>query len=242
MTSESLKKMFIQGIEEHDKIINTLICKHPQCDAFNIDEYFVHRCAQIQQIFRTFALIVSSTNDSHSANAILRVLADHVSSLKLIYTDHSREKIILRHLLYVMDGCKERIKLNKDLKKDANIDDYSKHNADKIIMHEKDVVNKCKRIITRLQLYNPNKSFIDKLIQCKCWRFRDGFKDVYSWKDMYIDVLEMPNNYISYLSQHVHGLAGSIGVNDDNPEYLLYGIALCLQLLFSKTITDYSIT
>ena len=48
----------------------------------------------------------------------------------------------------------------------------------------------------------------------------------------------MPNDYINYLSQHVHGLAGGIGIDDDNPYYLVFGILLLIQNEFCHVITS----
>lgn len=239
MTSTDIKNTFLSGLDKYDNLLDILVSKFPSYNASNIDGYFVYRCGQIQKIFHTFVLIVSSTCDSHSAQAILRILADHVASLKLIYTETSKEKIILRHMLYVMDGCKERIKLNQNLKKDPNIDDPGIHNADRIIKNENEAIRICKNIITKLQIYSQNTAYIDRLLQHACWKYKDEYNNEYKWKDLYKDVLDMPNDYISYLSQHVHGLAGGIGSDDDNPEYLLYGTAMCLQSEFSKTIITY---
>ena len=47
--------------------------------------------------------------DFCSAMAILRVMADTLSALYLIYKEEG-EKLYLRHYLYVMDGVNNRLK------------------------------------------------------------------------------------------------------------------------------------
>lgn len=239
MDTDLFKEIFSQGVEKYNSILFSLINKYPQCTVNDIDGYFVHRCVQIQKMMHTFVSIATTSCDIHSAYAILRMLADHVASLKLIYSNDSKELIILRHMIFVIDGCTERIKLYEDLKRDSNCDDISKNKANQIIGQEYLAKKMCVDLIQGLELYGPNKSTIDKLIKEACWKFKDGFNGKYQWKDLYKEILDMPNDFISYLSQHVHGLAGSIGINDANTNYLLYGIALCLQLEFSKTITNY---
>ena len=238
MNAEDYKQTIVKGISAIDQLIIPLKRKYPQCYSADIGGYFVWRCEQIQKMFKTLLHIASTCDYVHSSNVILRALADHTSSLKLIYCNSDKEVVKLRHFLYVIDGCNERKKINESLINDDNINEDGIAHANLIIDKENNAKNYCENQIQSLNVYKNNPSAIEKLIKQGNWKFREVYKSSYSWKELYKEILDMPNDYINYLSQHVHGLAGGIGIDDDNPYYLVFGILLLIQNEFCHVITS----
>ncbi len=163
--------------------------------------------------------IIERDKDYVVANAVVRIIADSIATLYLIYQS-DEDKIILRHYLYIMDGVCNRLKnLSQRMEYDKRINEAefralenqvteSKRNYEGAYQH-------CILQIHSLSLYDGNKYAIDNLIKNCNWKFKtisssSNNKNQYNWKDMY-KILNMncDSGLFSFLGEFVHGLSTS---------------------------------
>lgn len=184
--------------------------------------------------------VIERDRDYTIANAIVRSLADSISSLLFIYNDSNEEQKFLRHYLFIMDGLYERIKLLPESKEyDHRIkkDEFDKlmqqiHNSKR---NYSDVYNHCILQIKSLPIYNGHTASIDKIIQKNNWKFKSinsfNNNNSYKWNDLYDNLnFNCESSYFSFLSEFVHGLSTSNLNFDINSNVFkpVYGIATSL--------------
>ena len=133
----------------------------------------------------------------------------------------------LRQYLSLADGINERIKAleSSEIGKNSPIlEDLRK---------EKEKYNE---YVRNNPLYKENTQIIDKFIEKHQWRYRDfNSTSKYSWLDLYREKLNMPNDYIHYLSQYVHGLASSMNIqNEETSRATMITLATLICLKFSN--------
>ena len=200
-------------------IIEALGHKYPQAEVDNLESYIAHRCINIHAMFQTFFKCYATQIDVLSANSFMRIFADHISSLILIYETGSEAETILRHYLSVADSCKEA------------------------------VCQHCIDSIKALPIYSTKKGIIDNLIQGNKkgygkynWKYLNlqtydinNYKSCsYSFLRLYTEKLSLRSQHIVLLSQYVHGLAGSVSItNNIIVEAKMKTLAQLLLLSFS---------
>ena len=104
--------------------------------------------------------------------------------------------------------------------------------------HEEKNIQLCNDYVKKLNLYKTNKTAIDCLLRNYNWKFKDlsNFKCSYKWSELYREKLSIKNNYISLISLHIHGLAGSVVISQ-NPQInnlTSRTIATSLMMTFSR--------
>lgn len=214
-------------IQKNDVITKSLDFKYPQCILELTDSYIARRCINIHKMFVTIRGLLEYSNDVCSINSLLRVVADHTAALILIYESPTIEEVSLRQYLSLADGINERIKAleSSEIGKNSPIlEDLRK---------EKEKYNE---YVRNNPLYKENKQIIDKFIEKHQWRYRDfNSTSKYSWLDLYREKLNMPNDYIHYLSQYVHGLASSMNIqNEETSRATMITLATLICLKFSN--------
>ena len=188
----------------------------------------------------TLHSIIERDKDYIVANAVVRIIADSIATLYLIYQS-DRDKIILRHYLYIMDGVCNRLKnLSQRMEYDKRINEAefrvleeqvteSKRNYEGAYQH-------CILQMHSLPLYDGNKYAIDNLIKNCNWKFKtisssSNNKNQYNWKDMY-KILNMncDPGLFSFLGEFVHDLSTSNMVFETDRVFFepIYGISIAL--------------
>lgn len=216
----------------------------------DIDSYILCNARRIHKTANTLCTVIENERDFTTANAILRMLADSMASLYLIYNEDSN-LLELRHYLYIIDGVKSRlcqfpnkITYNNKIKRDeydslcAQVMS-SKQNYEGAYSH-------CVDKLHSYQIYQGHLALIDKFIECGNWKFKNLSsinmkKNKYSWSEMYKKLTPFTNkDNFSFLSEYVHGLSTSnmfveIGNAVFDPIYGIATVLLGLLLNFIHT-------
>ena len=223
---------------------------YPSCSIDDIKAYPLQIAQRIVITSCTLHNIIEREKDFCSAMAILRVMADTLSSLYLIYKEEG-EKLYLRHYLYVMDGVNNRLKyLPNSVDYDNKISKSEYDALCKQIESSKNncngTINHCVSEIHSLSFYHGQMYVIDKLIKSQNWKFKTfdsaNRNNSYSWLEMYeIIKLQCKPTFFSYLSEFVHGLSiSNIAVDIDNTTFEpIYGTTSALLGRLHDFIEDY---
>lgn len=223
---------------------------YPSCSIDDIKAYPLQIAQRIVKMSCTLHNIIEREKDFCSAMALLRVMADTLSSLYLIYKEEG-EKLYLRHYLYVMDGVNNRLNYLPDSVDYDNKISKSEYDAlCKQIESSKnncnETKNHCISEIHSLSLYHEQMYVIDKLIDNYNWKFKTfgsaKKNNSYSWLEMYEKIkLQCKPTFFSYLSEFVHGLSiSNIAVDIDNTTFEpIYGTTSALLGRLHDFIEDY---
>lgn len=222
---------------------------HNPTSVDDIDSYIL---CNTQRIFRTactLQTIINSEKDYITASAVLRMLADSLATLYLIYQEENEDILKLRHYLYVIDGLITRLRyMSRDIQYDHKI---KKEEYDAI--YEQYMNSKrdyeaartlCVNKIKSCNLYKGHAAMVDKLIECGNWKFKNlnSFKmkdNKYSWSEMYKKLTPFTKgDNFSFLSDYIHGLSTSnLIIEEDEIVFEpIYSMALSLLGLLSKLI------
>ena len=189
---------------------------YPSCSIDDIKAYPLQIAQRIVITSCTSHNIIEREKDFCSAMAILRVMADTLSSLYLIYKEEG-EKLYLRHYLYVMDGVNNRLKyLPNSVDYDNKISNSEYDALCKQIESSKNncngTINHCVSEIQSLSFYHGQMYVIDKLIKSQNWKFKTfgsaNRNNSYLWlvKPKLISGLldnDMPQKYVEKLMKKV---------------------------------------
>lgn len=230
-------------------IIEALGHKYPQAEVDNLESYIAHRCINIHAMFQTFFKCYATQIDVLSANSFMRIFADHISSLILIYETGSEAETILRHYLSVADSCETELEALRELKKSKNINEEGRKIVQQEIITKEAVCQHCIDSIKALPIYSTKKDIIDNLIQGNKkgygkfnWKYLNlqtydikNYKSCsYSFLRLYTEKLSLRSQHIVLLSQYVHGLAGSVPItNNIIVEAKMKALAQLLLMSFS---------
>ena len=231
-------------------IIEAIGYTYPKADIDNLESYIAHRCVNIHAMFQTFYKSYATQIDVLSANSFLRIFADHISSLFLIYETGSGKETILRHYLSIADSCETDLEALKELGQSKNINDEGRHYVQTEIKEKEAVCQHCVDAIKALPFYGKNKEVIDNLIQGSRkgygkynWKYIDlqtyDVKNIkgcsYSFARLYAEKLHLASQHVVNLSQYVHGLAGSVAApNNIIVEAKMKTLAHLLIMSFSR--------
>lgn len=183
--------------------------------------YVAHFCYLRLKSFDTFIKVVVEHKDYVSANCLLRMLGDCVAVFRLIYREPDPDLLLLRHALYVIDGCEKNLAVlpEEDINK-GSVPDDELAEANKQIQynreHRQRLMNEAQEILYQSPLQAKDKAAFDKIVKDRNWKFKE-FKDYrkitsnqYKWKELY-DLIGCCKyiDLLSYMSQYVHGLSMS---------------------------------
>lgn len=194
---------------------------YPCASVLNLKGYVAHFCYIRLVSFDTLVKVVVEHKDFVTANCILRMLGDCVAVFRLIYCEPDKDMLLLRHALYVIDGCERNLKvltednINEGLLPVDELEDSNntvKYNRE----HRQRLMREAQQIIDNSPLKAENKDVFDKIVDDRNWKFKE-FKDYkktksnqYQWADLYklIGCCE-DFDLLSYISQYAHGLSMS---------------------------------
>lgn len=180
--------------------------------------YVAHFCYLRLKSFDTFIKVVVEHKDYVSANCLLRMLGDSVAIFKLIYREPDQDLLLLRHALYVIDGCERNLavlpeeEINKGTVPDDELEEVNKqiqYNRE----HRIRLMNEAQEILDHSPLQIKDKAAFDKIVKDRNWKFKEfnsSKSNQYKWKELYnlIDCCKYID-LLSYISQYAHGLSMS---------------------------------
>jgi hypothetical protein len=203
----------------------------PSTSVNDVPGYALEFCRKTLVQASTMVKVANEREDYNTACSLVRILADNVSTIRLIYGTDDVEEKILRHLLYVMDGVSTRYEYLKNRPKeyDGKISREAYGTLCLQVQEAKDnalgCITFCTNEIKARLGYSARQKNYDVLIKYRNWKFKTidkpRPKDAYTRKEMY-GMLDVDNagEMFSYFSQYIHGLSiSNIVLNDpDNFE------------------------
>lgn len=186
----------------------------------DLNGYVAHFCYLRLISFDTFIKVVWEHKDYVSANCLLRMLGDSVAVFRLIYMEPDKDLLILRHCLYVIDGCEQNLQmLPDDNFQEGYLNDEESVNFDKTVRLNRESRNRILKQAQEMLLVSPLKHKDDaafrSIVARKNWKFKE-FKDKkndgnqYKWRELY-ELIGGGDDFdvLSYISQYTHGLSMS---------------------------------
>lgn len=211
------------------------ICKLYQYASVNdLKGYVAHFCYIRLKSFDTFLKVVVNNKDYVTANCILKMLGDCVSVFHLVYMEPNAEYRLLRHCLYVIDGCERNLDvLPENSIKEGSLPDEERNHANELIRfsreHRKRMMREAQELLDKNPLKKKDEDAFNCIVKNRNWKFKEfksyKNKNQYQWRDLY-EQIDYSGDYdlISYLSQYVHGLSMSnlvIQLNERNCESVI---------------------
>ncbi len=185
--------------------------------------YVAHFCYIRLKSFDTFIKVVVEHKDYVTANCILRMLGDCVAVFHLVYMEPDRNLRLLRHCLYVIDGCEKNLKvlLENSIKEDSLPEEErvrANHQIHINREHRKRLMNEAQDMLDKSPLKKQDEAAFNRIVEDRNWKFKE-FKvynknkiksNQYQWRELY-DQIDFVNEYdlLSYMSQYAHGLSMS---------------------------------
>ena len=187
----------------------------------NLKGYVAHFCYLRLKSFDTLIKVVVEHKDYVSANCLLRMLGDSVAVFRLIYGERDKDLLLLRHALYVIDGCERNMAVlpEKDIS-EGSLPEDELEEANKQIRYNREhrlrLMREAQEILDLSTLQKRDKDAFDKIVEDRNWKFKE-FKlykkkgsNQYKWHELY-DLIEECKycDLLSYISQYAHGLSMS---------------------------------
>ena len=183
--------------------------------------YVAHFCYLRLRSFDTFIKVVWEHKDYVSANCLLRMLGDCVAVFRLIYMELDKDLLILRHCLYVIDGCERNLVVLSE--KNVNVDFLSEEElaifnkaTQTNRVHRQRMIREAQEMLEASPLKQKDKAAFDRIVEDRNWKFKE-FEDYkkkgsnqYKWREMY-ELIDCCKGFdlLSYISQYAHGLSMS---------------------------------
>lgn len=231
------------------------ICKLYQYASVNdLKGYVAHFCYIRLKSFCTFYKVVTEQKDYVTANCILRMLGDCVSVFHLVYMEPDKDLRLLRHCLYVLDGCERNLDVLPENSIKSGLPEAEQDHANELIMinrdHRKRMMREAQELLEHSLLKQKDEKAFNRIVEDRNWKFEE-FKDYnkkrikgnqYQWRDLY-EQIDYSGDYdlISYLSQYAHGLSMSnlvVQLDEQNCDGII-GEALGLLDRMNQYALDY---
>lgn len=197
----------------------------------NLGSYTLGIVRKIILQFYSYKQVAEIVGDYNSALALVRYMADSISSFVFVYDNKNPEEQKIRHCLYVLDGVKQSLgELSHPIEKTEYISD-----EDFLSLKEQYDGARENRISVRDYLIDQLNSYTliqqnstaQSIVKNADWKYKDisvkSSKDNrYTWNELYsfLSLNEECQSFVSYLSQNVHGLSISNLMVDATPETL----------------------
>lgn len=180
--------------------------------------YVAHFCYIRLKSFSTFYKVITEHRDYVTANCILRMLGDCVSVFHLVYMEPNINLRLLRHCLYVLDGCERNLVVLPENSIKLGLPEEEKNHANDLIKinreHRKRMMREAQEILDKSPLRKVDEEAFNCIVKNRNWKFKEfksyKNKNQYQWRDLY-EQIDYSGDYdlISYLSQYAHGLSMS---------------------------------
>lgn len=220
-------------------IVEKAKCICPEPSVNDIPAYALEFCRKVLLQAMTLVKVAREREDYNTLCALVRILADNVATLNLVYNCEDNEEKALRHLLYVMDGVSLRHKtlIGHPMKYDGKIPrevyEALKVQVKGAIDNAANVISFCEKTIRSRVTYQNYQEHIDLLIERRDWKYRELGRikaKSYTWREMYKNLeIKTGDEMFPFLSQYVHGLSVSnIALNDRDDFDAPLSFAICL--------------
>lgn len=201
--------------------VNRLTSLYQNASVQNLKGYVAHFCYLRLKSFDTLIKVVVEHKDYVSANCLLRMMGESVAVFRLIYGEKNMDFLLLRHALYVIDGCERNMAVlpEKDIS-EGSLPDNELEEANRQIRysreHRQRLMREAQEILNQSTLPQRDKAAFDKIVEDRNWKFKE-FKfykkkgsNQYKWQELY-ELLDECKYYdlLSYISQYAHGLSMS---------------------------------
>lgn len=212
---------FLYSFYMYMNTVKRIAALYPYASVLDLKGYVVHFCHLRLKSFDTFIKVVWEHKDYVSSNCLLRMLGDCVAVFRLIYLEPDRDLLLLRHSLYVIDGCERNLAVipekninegclpEEELKKSNEATRFNRE-------HRQRMIREAQGILNASPLKNKDKAAFDKIVEERNWKFKE-FKvykkrgsNQYKWNELY-ELIDCCKEFdlLSYISQYAHGLSMS---------------------------------
>ena len=201
--------------------VKRLTCLYQYASVQYLKGYVAHFCYLRLKSFDTLIKVVVEHKDYLSANCLIRMLGDSVAVFRLIYGERDKDLLLLRHALYVIDGCERNMAVlpEKDIS-EGSLPDDELEEANKQIRynreHRQRLMREAQEILDLSTLQKRDKDAFDKIVEDRNWKFKEfefykkKGSNQYKWQDLYDLIGECKYcDLLSYISQYAHGLSMS---------------------------------
>lgn len=198
------------------------ICPKPTVN--DIPAYALAFIQKVLQQASTLVKVAREREDYNTVCALVRMQADNIAAINLIYNADDDEEKVLRHLLYVMDGVSARYDMlagttmSYDGKIPRETYDALYKQVQGAIGNAAHCLAFCESEIKKRPVYATHPSEVEALIKNRNWKYKEitSPKLAYKWKDLYESLdIKRGMDMFPYLSQYVHGLSiSNIILND----------------------------
>ena len=144
-----------------------------------------------------------------------------VAVFRLIYREPDKDLLILRHCLYVIDGCERNLEvlpeknINEDCLPEEELAELKKATQVNRAQRQR-MIREAQELLESSPLRHKDKAAFDKIVKDRNWKFKE-FKDYtkkgnnqYQWRELY-ELIDCCKGFdlLSYISQYAHGLSMS---------------------------------
>lgn len=217
--------------------------------------YVAHFCYLRLKSFDTLIKVVCDHKDYISSNCILRMLGDSVAIFRLIYMEENKDLLVLRHCLYVIDGCERNLDVIPEMhENDGYLSDEEFRKAKEATNYNRELrqrlIREAQEMLDASPLQQKDKAAFDRIVEDRNWKFIE-FKDYkhkgsnqYKWKDLYklINCCE-GFDVLSFISQYAHGLSMSnliMEMNEHNIDAIVCEALGLIRTLHRYTLAFFS--
>lgn len=182
--------------------------------------YVAHSCYIRLKSFNTFLKVITEQKDYVTANCIMRMLGDCVAVFHLVYMEPNEDFRLLRHCLYVLDGCECNLRVLPGYTIKSGIPEDEIIEANKQvefnIEHRKRMMREVEEMLEQSPLKKQDEEAFNRIVEDRNWKFKE-FKNYnktgqnqYQWRELYQQI-DYSDGYdlLSYMSQYAHGLSMS---------------------------------
>lgn len=217
----SFVKKYLYSFYFYMNAVKRVCGLYPFASVNYIKGYVARFCYIRLKSFDTLLKVAIEHKDYVTAACILRMLGDCVSVFRLVYMEPNGDLRLLRHCLYILDGCERNLVVipeennNKKCMPKEEWGDF-----DKQVKFNRDLrlrmMKEAQGMLDSSPLKVTDESAFNKIVEDRNWKFKEfkWYKKVgsnqYQWKELY-DLIGMCEQYdlFSYISQYAHGLSMS---------------------------------
>ncbi len=214
-------KRFEYSFYMFENLVGRVRALYPSVSVSDIKAYAAYYCYVRLVSFDTLKKVLIVLKDYVSANCILRMLGDCVANFRLIYREPDKDLLLLRHALYVIDGCERNLMVlpEEEINKGA-VPDNELLEANKQIYlnrdHRQNMINEAQMILDDSPLRAQDKKAFDKIVKDRNWKFKkfEYHKKINDNRYKFAELYDMIGcckyfDLLSYISQYAHGLSMS---------------------------------
>lgn len=237
--------LFQQVITIDESIVETLSERHSMNSIHDGVGILMNLSHKFLQIGRSFQLLATKGDDNVSCNSLLRIQADYLATMFLIFGAPTKDETIFRYLLYFLDGFHKRRNslLTNNIKPVNEELSRLKQNIDDAIENCDGGIKECEKELNNHPYKRVNEKLFKDILKNRQWKYKTFDSSLkknehYKWEDLYqlLDGRDSISSYYSYLSQYVHGLSNTLILEEKVDSYSLFCFEICLLARFKELL------